>query len=131
MDRQAPTPEMVSEMERTFYLRLIGELFGFTPLAQAFDAFVRLLDEHYYKQQPATLADAKQHRADFSEKVEAVAQRFRGQYEPLALSSHDYLQDPHLNERIMKGAAYFVEQVAPIAKWLLRVSLASNNKVIF
>lgn len=130
MDRQAPTPETVSEMERAFYLRLIGELFGFTPLAQAFDAFVRLLDEHYYKQQPATLADAKQHRADFSEKVEAVAQRFRGQYEPLALASHDYLQDPHLNERIMKGAAYFVEQVAPIAKWLLRVSLASNNKVI-
>lgn len=130
MDRQAPTPESVSRMERAFYLRLLGELFGFTPLAQAFDAFVRLLDEHYYKQQPATLADAKQHRADFSEKVEAVAQRFREQYEPLALASDNYLQDPHLNERIVKGAAYFVEQIAPIAQWLLGVSLASNNKMV-
>lgn len=130
MDRQAPTPESVSQMERAFYLHLIDELFGFTPLAHAFDAFVRLLDEHYYKQQPATLADAKQHRAVFSEKVENIAQRFRSQYEPLTLTSPDYLTDPLLNERIMKGAAYFVEQVAPIAKWLLHVSLSSNNKVI-
>lgn len=130
MDRQAPTPESVGEMERSYYLYLLDELFGVRPLAQAFDSFVRLLDEHYYKQQPATLADAKAHRTAFSEKTEAVAQRFREQYAPLALSISDYLNDAHLQERIQKGASYFVEQLSPIAQWLLQVSLSSNNKVV-
>lgn len=125
-----PGEERVQEMERKFYLQLVGELFDFAPVQEELQHFVRLLDEHYYKQFAATLADFKSLQHDFLEKVVEVAVRFHAQFSRLIYEHADYSVHPLLQERLQKGASYFHSQLSPLSDRLAQTPLATNNKEV-
>lgn len=130
MAQQLPTPEKVREMERLFFLQLLGEVFSFGVLLVLLDGFLRLLDEYFYKRQPATVADFKALRVDLADRVEAVSHRFARQYEHIVLTAEAYRHSPLLQERVTKAADYFLDALAPLVHLLGNTSLSTNNKVV-
>ncbi len=126
----AHTPDegQVGEMERSFFIRLLDDLFGTRSLSEALAAFVRLLEEFFYRTHPTALADFRAHQIMLREEVAAVAERFRHQYATLITSTPDYADLPVLQDRLRKGAAYFSERLSPISRSLHLLNLATNNK---
>lgn len=117
----------IAVMRRRYLLHLIENLFDFAPVMVAFDSMLRLLDEHFYRTYPKLLAEYKNEKNSFMEKVLEVSVRFRLQYERMATIGNDGI-DISLQERITKGARYFKDALEPIRLLYLRSNIATNNK---
>lgn len=124
---QMPTPPQVAAMEQAFYLQLLRELFDFHSLRHALTAFLRLLEEHFYRALPATVADYKALHEAFKTEVEAVSTRFATQYEQL-VATPDYESSPLLQERVKRGADYFHQSLDSLWEQLRITSLSTGNK---
>jgi hypothetical protein len=105
----------LNDAERQYYLSLAVELFDFQPIQQCFrkasGAAAILLVELY----PAWCETFTQCCDTFCSEVTEVGVRFQKQLQVLIPSSPNYREDPHIAERINKGADYFLEHLAPCA----------------
>lgn len=127
---QVPTPSRLRELEREYFLSLVAELFDFRLVRYAFDAYLRVVDEHLYRQYPKALERLKQYREDFSQHVDQVASTFAVQYVNLIRQGFDYASDTVLQERCMKGAAYFADEMQKMRSFYDSLHIESNNKVV-
>lgn len=127
---QTPTLSKVRDMEREYFLRLLSELFDFTPLRHTFDAYLRIVDEYLYKQFPRELAAIKAARQEFGDAVYKVAQNFSVQYVGIVTADYDYAENALLQERCHKGATYFLDKIADMAATLHKNRVESGNKSI-
>lgn len=125
--QQLPSAQQIDTMERSFYFQLLCELFDFLPLRHALAAFLRLLEEHFYKALPNTVADFREHFATFRTQVEDIALRFRPQYENLVATT-DYVHNEHLKERVQRGAEYFYAQLTTLWQHVQQTNINSSNK---
>ena len=112
--RRQPDEHRFHALEQAYFLELLGDLFGFSPLEQALRHYVRLVDEHLYRLYPKLLAQYKEEAERFHEQVVKVAQKFTSQYTRLVASASNYAADSHLQERIHQASAYFREQLKPL-----------------
>lgn len=125
--QQVPTSAQVSAMERTFYFQLLNELFDFRPLRHALAAFLRLLEEHFYRALPALVGDYRALSEAFRTQVDEVATRFRPQYEHLVATT-DYQHHAPLQERVRRGAQYFHQSLDSLWEQLRITTLNTGNK---
>lgn len=128
IELQHPTSEQVEQMERSYLLHRVSDLFSFSLLQQELRSFVRILDEHYYKTFAGVVSDFKKVQHDFDTQVVGVAERFYHQYTQLIAGSTDYASDLPLQERLKKGADYFEQQLRPLRQLLLNTPLSTGNK---
>ncbi|MBR4275798.1 MAG: AAA family ATPase [Prevotella sp.] len=122
---QEPDDTLLMHMEKQFLTHTIDILFSLQPLRQGINDTLRFLREHFYTQMPKTYAKWQ----DASERLkplEDVAKSFHNQYYSLIMrEDNDILQ-----ERIMKGAAYFEDQLLFIRILLKATILNSDSKNI-
>lgn len=124
---QSPTMAAIEGMERDYVVQLLDELFGLADVRLRFDAFMRLLEEHFYKLYPRTLDDFRNRRTLFRTKVTDVAERFHAQYARLLDNAADGLASAELQERLRKGAAYFLDELTDLFAVLGRTDLPTDN----
>lgn len=127
--RSLPDEQRFRSLRRAYFLQLLSELFDFLPLERSLARYVRLLDEHLYKLYPKQLARCKEEQLRFREKVATVAQKFALQYTRLVDAAPDYATDASLQGRIHSAAAYFLEQLPPLADAVAGM-LATDNKEV-
>lgn len=127
---QVPTSVRVQELEREYFLGLVAELFDFRQVRYAFDAYLRIVDEHLFKQYPNALGRLKAARMDFSQQVDHVASTFAVQYTNLIMRDFQYASDSLLQERCRKGAEYFAKAVKKLRDLLQSLSITAGNKTI-
>lgn len=125
-----PTESSISEMQRTYYLFLITELFDFGAIRRAFSAVRRIVDEHFYRIFPNLVKSYSDHFVAFEEKVYKVAGRFHEQYSSIVSSSDDYVNDTSLSDRILRGASYFYRETEELLSLVSGTHLNSDNKVV-
>ncbi len=130
MAEQVPNESEVEAMERTYFFVLMSELFDFGQLLILFDGLLRLLQEHFYKRIPATIQDCQNHRLLIQQKMVAVAQKFRPQFETLIALHDDYATNEHLAERVGKGARYFLTEVKALQEFMRQLSVPTENKTV-
>lgn len=130
MTAHTPTDDDVSRMERDFFRQTTAELFDFSPLRRAVDALSRVLEEHFYKLFPETLATLRNISTTLHEAVDDVSRRFQHQLTTLCAEAAEPATDAHLAERLRKGAAYFGANLTAIADFTDALSLPTDNKVV-
>jgi len=125
--KRSPDDHQIECFERQYVLQLLDELFSFVDVRRAFDAFLRLLEEYFYKIYPRTLEDFRVRRRLFGQKVEQVGLRFHAQYERLLRAAGGRVEKEELQERLKKGAAYFRGELLDVFELLGRTSLPTDN----
>lgn len=104
-------PTQIGSLQREYWLELLGELFDFRSLQNAFARVQRLLDEHLYRAYPRLLARCKETEQPLKDDLAAVGVRFRNQMAQLLAGQEDYEQNPLLAERINKASRYFEDKL--------------------
>lgn len=128
MEQRVPDEEALKQMQQNYYLSLVSELFNFDAISRAYSEQTRLMDEHFYKLYPQLLAEYKEQMKVFMLKITDVSYRFHHQYERLVTQSPDYDTNTDLQTRIIKGAAYFEQELQPFLKLAEETSLPTDNK---
>ena len=126
--QRTPDGAMLRTFRLQFYLGLLDELFGFTPLRAQIGTLLRIMEEHFYRLYPQVLTSWRAHQADFEERVVAVGERFQVQYRRLVGSSADYAADESLQERLRRGADYFAKELSGLHHLTDETSLPTDNK---
>ncbi len=126
---QEPDAKRLDIMQRQYMLRIVEELFSFTILRYRFNDIIRLMREHFYSSYPK-LYTAWTENAEKLKGPEDVARKFHNQYQNIILTSEDYKNNSLLQERLMKGAKYFSEEITFVWKLLKKTDIKTNNKVI-
>ena len=127
---RTPDESGIRQLQRIHFVNLIASLFDFRSIEHLLALFLRHLEEHFYKDYPATLERFRKEQLALQHNLFPVAHRFHIQYEQLVAASDDYTNDALLQERISKGATYFRTQVSPLQTLLADTDLASNNKEV-
>lgn len=128
IETHTPNEELLRAMQQTYFLNLVSELFDFSRIARSFNEQVRLIDEHFYKLFPQLLAEYKKQIQIFTTKIVDVSYRFHKQYERLVAQYPDYDTNNSLQARIIKGAAYFEQELRPFHKLAESTHLPTDNK---
>lgn len=116
-------------MHKKYLLHLITSLFDFTSIFISLGSLQRLLDEHLYRAYPRLLDEYKKEYGDFEEKVVKVSLAFKQQYERMLNDSNDGISS-YLQERITKGAKYFLQMLLPLKQLYAKTDIPTNNKQI-
>lgn len=124
---QQPDENRLEQMQRYYTLRMVEELFDFSPIRYCLTDTIRCLREYFYKSHPKTYT-AWTEAAEQLKPIEAVAQRFHRQYQSLILTLPDHQDAPQLQERLRKGADYFMQETSYIGSLLSKTSLTTENK---
>ncbi len=127
-EQNKPTAETLTLMQRAYIAKILHELFDFSTLKQAFNNMERLLSEHFYSKHHTLLMEYAKAGKTLQEIID-VANRFKVQYTNI-LAQDVPETDPQLQERIHKGAEYFLEKINPFKRLHEITTVATNNKVI-
>lgn len=125
-----PDNAAISTMQRTYYLQQVADLFNFSDVSTAFYSAMRLVNEHYGKTFPRLALEYKARNAFIIKEVVEVAKTFSQQYTALIGSEPNYATSPLLQERIQKGATYFLKKLKEVAALVSSTSLQTDNKEV-
>lgn len=125
-----PDNAAISTMQRTYYLQQVADLFNFSDVSTAFYSAMRLINEHYGKTFPRLALEYKARNAFIIKEVVEVAKTFSQQYTALIGSEPNYATSPLLQERIQKGATYFLKKLKETAALVSSTSLQTDNKEV-
>ena len=118
----------IAGMHRRYLANLVSELFDFTALGFALANMTRVLDEHLYRSYPKLLAEYKSEAQAFHERIAQVAARFHTQYEAM-LAQGNGETTPELQDRITRGARYFLKETLTIKDLFMKTQpVTTNNK---
>ncbi len=115
-------------MQNRYMINLLTELFNFHQLEGALQSMTRVLDEHLYKAYPNTLTLYKRQQQQFHSAITDVAMRFAQQYRQMAAAGNGISDE--LQERISKGARYFMKEIQPLKELFQKGGISTNNKQI-
>lgn len=109
-----PNKEQIDLLQRDYYLSVLSELFDFRPLMSAFNRMLDLLMGHFRRSYPKLIIEYKARLEVIKTQLYDVAERFKMQYNQIVISTPDYHEDVHLQERLTKGATYFARTISDI-----------------
>ena len=125
-----PTEEQIGQLQRDYYLSVVSELFDFRPLMDSFSRVLDLLMGHFRRTYPKLIIEYKARLATIKDKLYDVAERFKLQYNQIVISTADYQDDQHLQERLTKGATYFARTISDIEQLVKTTEVKTDTKEV-
>lgn len=108
-EKNVPDESDVERLDRTYYIHLLSELFGFQHTAQRLSDLRRTVDEAFSSLFPKVCGEYARSAMDFAEKAVDVSHRFALQFGRMAMDPDCLPEDnATLQERIHAGIAYFL-----------------------
>ena len=123
-----PSEEQIAMLQRDYYLSVLGELFDFRPLMDAFERVFDLLNHHFRRSFPKLIVEYKARMSTIRSEIYDVAERFKLQYCQIVISSADFQANALLQERLQKGADYFAKKVTDVEELVRKTTVKSDNK---
>lgn len=123
-----PSDDQISMLQRNYFLSVLSELFDFRPLMNAFDRVLDLLTGHFKRTYPKLIMEFKVRSESIKTQLYDVAERFKLQYSQIVISSADYRNDAHLQERLVKGAEYFSRTISDVEQLVRKTTVKTDNK---
>ena len=125
-----PNDDAVASMQRVYFLQQVSDLFGFVDVASAFYSAMRIVNEHFGRTFPKLALEYKARNAFLIKEVMDVANTFKQQYTSMIGQEPDYATNALLQERITKGAAYFLKKLKEVEGLVSGTSLQTDNKEV-
>ena len=123
----APTQAQISYLEQQYILYCIGELFDFYSLRASYEHLMRCLVEFFNGKYPRVVSEYQKLQVVLKSLI-AVSDKFRVQYTGMLARNPDVRQ-AELQDRIHKGAMYFLDKIGILSDLIRKSNLDTDNKV--
>lgn len=126
-----PGPEKLFEAKKIFQQDLIFELFDFKLIKYRFDDLLKLSTENVNILDVSIIADLQAKKNLCEVEMFQIAEKFKLQITQLMQASQLPEENPELQERIKKAAAYFLENInSQLRDFLSNFHFDTDNKAI-
>lgn len=116
------------DLQHLYGVRTLEELFTFDKERASLAHIERLFDEHLSRVYPDTFSLCTERLREFDSQVMLVAGRFHAQYSRLLAEAGDDMENPALQERIVKGARYFADHLVRYAETVRATAVEIDSK---
>lgn len=119
VSHKQPGQVQLDDARRSYYLQLLKELFDYSSILRRLQYVSRVFNEHLWKLYPELTERVRGAREECHQDLTEVGMRFQVQLERMIEESTDYEQDGVVQERVLKGIAYFKEKTGTLLTSLL------------
>lgn len=123
----APSQEQISSLELQYIIYCISELFDFYSIRASYEHLMRCLVEFFNGKYPRMVSEYQKLQVVLKSLI-AVSDKFRVQYTGMLARNPDVRQ-AELQDRIHKGAMYFLDKIGILSDLIRKSNLDTDNKV--
>lgn len=123
----APSQEQISSLELQYIIYCISELFDFYSIRASYEHLMRCLVEFFNGKYPRVVSEYQKLQVVLKSLI-AVSDKFRVQYTGMLARNSDVRQ-AELQDRIHKGAMYFLDKIGILSDLIRKSNLDTDNKV--
>ena len=125
-----PTQEKVDALRHDYELETMLELINFDGIYKDFGKLMKVIYDNDTLFEHSLIQDLSQRRNKIHEELCSVGIKFESQIRNLHDQAPSCEQNPVLQERLMKGIAYFDEHLKAIAKGLFDLPFKTDNQTV-
>jgi hypothetical protein len=130
LPEKEPTQEKVDQLRHDYELETMLELIDFDGIYKDFGRLMKVLYDNDTLFEGAMIQDLSQRRNKIHEELCSIGIKFEGQIRKLHDQTPSCEQNPVLQERLIKGVAYFDEHLKAIAKGLFDLPFKTDNQAV-
>lgn len=130
LPEKEPTQEKVDQLRHDYELETILELIDFDGIYKDFGRLMKVIYDNDTLFEGSMIQELSQRRNKIHEELCSVSIKFEGQIRKLHEQAPLCEQNPVLQERLIKGVAYFDEHLKAIAKGLFDLPFKTDNQAI-
>jgi len=117
--KKEPNERQLQQLRKEYFTKMLFEQFSYSAIQSCLNAMHRLLNEHFLNLYPALINQYKQAEENFQNEILNVSQQFHPQLQRLLSEAENPEENMALQERIRKGAGYFLDKTNLILQKLL------------
>lgn len=130
LPEKEPTQEKVDQLRHDYELETMLELIDFDGIYKDFGRLMKVIYDNDTLFEGSMIQELSQRRNKIHEELCSVGIKFEGQIRKLHEQAPSCEQNPVLQERLIKGVAYFDEHLKAIAKGLFDLPFKTDNQTI-
>ena len=130
LPEKEPTQEKVGQLRHEYELETILELIDFDGIYKDFGKLMKVIYDNDTKFETAMIQDLSQRRNRIHEELCQVGIKFESQIRKLHGDTLLCEQNPALQERLIKGVAYFDEHLKSIVVGLFDLPFKTDNQAV-
>ena len=130
LPEKEPTQEKVDQLRHDYELETMLELIDFDGIYKDFGRLMKVIYDNDTLFEHSLIQDLSQRRNKIHEELSSVGIKFEGQIRKLHEQAPSCEQNSALQERLIKGVAYFNEHMKAIAKGLFDLPFKTDNQAI-
>jgi adenylate kinase len=131
VEEKEPNEQQYQNLRKTYFTKMVLEQFSFEKILSCFNTMRWLLGEHFRNLYPELIKQYRQAEETFRKEILDVSGQFQTQLKQLLSKTKNPERDAVLQERIKKGAGYFLEKTNQILQELLeKTIIETDNKDI-
>ncbi len=130
LTEKEPTQDKVDQLRHDYELETMLELIDFDGIYKGFGRLMKMIYDNDTLFESAMIQDLSQRRNKIHEELCSIGIKFEGQIRKLHDQAPSCEQNPALQERLIKGVAYFDEHLKAIAKGLFDLPFKTDNQAI-
>ena len=130
LPEKEPTQEKVDQLRHEYELETMLELINFDGIYKDFGKLMKVIYDNDTLFERSLIQDLSQRRNRIHEELCSVDIKFESQLQKLHAQAPSCEQNPVLQERLIKGVAYFDEHLKSIASGLFDLPFKTDNQAI-
>ena len=130
LPEKEPTQEKVDQLRHAYELETMLELIGFEDIYKDFGKLMKVIYDNDTLFEGKMIQDLSQRRNKIFEELCQIGNKFENQIQKLHAQTQSCEQNPALQERLIKGVAYFDEHLKAIADGLFDLPFKTDNKAV-
>lgn len=123
-----PDRERISTLQQTYQATLLDDLFCFRQLVNAIDRMQRLMLSEFQSSRPALVRSWTALYDLVKRNLNEVSLRFSHQYRSMIIDKGLATDSPEVDDRIRKGAGFFLDILYEIQRILVKTPKENDNK---
>ena len=130
LPEKEPTQEKVDQLRHDYELETMLELINFDGIYKDFGKLMKVIYDNDTLFESTLIQDLSQRRNRIHEELCSVGIKFESQIQKLHVQAPSCEQNPVLQERLIKGVAYFEEHLKSIAAGLFDLPFKTDNQAV-
>ena len=130
LPEREPTQEKVDQLRHEYELETMLELIDFEGIYKDFGKLTKVIYDNDTLFESAMIQDLSQRRNRIHEELCQISIKFESQIQRLHAEVPSCEQNPTLQERLIKGVAYFNEHLKAITDGLFDLPFKTDNKAV-
>ena len=130
LPEREPTQEKVDQLRHDYELETMLELIDFEGIYKDFGRLMKVIYDNDTLFERSLIQDLSQRRNRIFEELCQVGNKFEGQIQKLHSQAPSCEQNPLLQERLIKGVAYFDEHLKGITEGLFDLPFKTDNQAV-